>query len=58
MHLLHTTRREYQKMGNVLSVDLEQIGAGALARARSAALPNDTLCPSESDDHGSPTCAH
>ncbi len=29
-----------------------------LPRARSAALPNDTRCPRESDDHGSPTCNH
>ena len=33
-HLLHATRREYQKMGKVLSVDLDQVGAGALAPAQ------------------------
>ena len=38
-HLLHATRREYQKMGKVLSVDLDQVGAGALAPAQEGAQP-------------------
>jgi hypothetical protein len=36
-HLLHATRREYQKMGKVLSADLDQIGACAVARAQEGA---------------------
>jgi ATP-dependent 26S proteasome regulatory subunit len=38
-HLLHATRREYQKMGKVLSADLAQAGAGALAPAQEGAQP-------------------
>ena len=38
-HLLHATRREYQKMGKVLSVDLDQVGVGAAARAQEGARP-------------------
>ena len=38
-HLLHATRREYQKMGKVLSADLEQVSAGAVARAQEGAQP-------------------
>jgi SpoVK/Ycf46/Vps4 family AAA+-type ATPase len=38
-HLLHATRREYQKMGKVLSADLDQAGAGALAPAQEGGQP-------------------
>jgi SpoVK/Ycf46/Vps4 family AAA+-type ATPase len=36
-HLLHAARREYQKMGKVLSADLEQAGASAVAQAQEGA---------------------
>src|SRR5262249_50028021 len=36
-HLLHAARREYQKMGKVLSADLEQAGASAVAPAQEGA---------------------
>ena len=38
-HLLHATRREYQKMGKVLSADLDQVDVGAVARAQEGAQP-------------------
>ena len=38
-HLLHATRREYQKMGKVLSADLDLVGAGAVARAQEGGRP-------------------
>ena len=38
-HLLHATRREYQKMGKVLSADLDQVGGGAVAPAQEGAQP-------------------
>ena len=38
-HLLHATRREYQKMGKVLSANLEQVGSGAVARTQEGAQP-------------------
>lgn len=33
-HLRHATRREYQKMGKVLTADLDQVGGGAAPGAR------------------------
>jgi len=38
-HLLHAARREYQKMGKVLSAELGQVGAGAGAQAREGIRP-------------------